>query len=59
MTLIQTHTHANLFVYLRIMIITECGSTPYLGITMEFLNNWVFDHGILQASKLALFTVIA
>ena len=33
-------------------IITECGSTLYLGITVEFLDNWVFDHGIIQANKL-------
>ena len=32
--------------------ITECGSTLYLGITMEFLDNWFFDHGIKQANKL-------
>ena len=32
--------------------ITEYGSTLYLGIAMEFLNNWVFDHGIIQANKL-------
>ena len=31
--------------------ITECSSTPYLGITVEFLDNWVFDHGIIQANK--------
>ena len=30
-------------------------STLYLGITVEFLDNWVFDHGIIiiiQANKL-------
>ena len=32
--------------------ITECGSTLYLGNTVEFLNNWGFDHGIIQANKL-------
>ena len=31
---------------------TECGSTLYLGITVEFLDNWVFDQGIKQANKL-------
>ena len=34
------------------LLITDCGSTLYLGITVEFLDNWVFDLGIIQANKL-------
>ena len=36
---------------LLVQCITECGSTLYLGIAMDLLNNWVFDHGIIQANK--------
>ena len=38
--------------FLTLSYITECSNTLYLGITVEFGDNWVFDHGIKQANKL-------
>ena len=37
---------------ISILCISQSEVALYLGITVEFLNNWVFDHGIIQANRL-------